>query len=70
MNVYPVLINAYHVIKQQHANFAREIDLIIQFVIVLMVIMKMKYLLIVKFVLEIVLHATKKIVSHAEEIEF
>jgi len=62
MNAYLVLINAYHVIPQKLANFAREIGLIIQFVIVLMAIMKMRFLLIVKSVLEIVLHATKTVV--------
>lgn len=61
MNAYLALINAYHVIPQKLVNFAKGIDLIIQFVIVLMVIMKMRFLLIVKSVLEIALHATKTV---------
>lgn len=70
MNVYLVLINAYHVTPQQLVYFAREIGLKIQFVIALKAIMKMRFLLNVKFVLEIVLRATKTVVSHAKEIEF
>lgn len=70
MNVYLVPINANHVIPQQLAIIAREIGLIILFVIVLMAIMKMKYPSIVQFALEIVPLVIKTFVSLVKEIEF
>lgn len=57
-------------ILQLLVKIAREIDLIIQCAIVLMGIMKTKSPSIVKSVSEIVLLATKTIVSLAKEIEF